>query len=42
MIDAGVSIEAARRMSFETADNLVRALTGEVDPARLANPEILA
>lgn len=38
---AGVSIEAARRMSFETADNLVKALAGEVDPARLANPEIL-
>ena len=38
---AGVSVEAARRMSFETASNLVSALSGKVDPATLANPEIL-
>jgi D-3-phosphoglycerate dehydrogenase len=39
---AGVSIEAARRMSFETATNLIAALEDEADPAALANPEILA
>ncbi len=38
---AGVSIEAARRMSFEAATNLVNALEGKVDPATLANPEIV-
>lgn len=35
---AGVSIEAARRMSFETADNLLAALDGDVRTAALANP----
>ena len=39
---AGVSVEAARRMSFETADNLVHALRGEVREPALANPEILS
>ena len=38
---AGVSIEAARRMSYETADNLINALQGSINPATLANPEIL-
>jgi D-3-phosphoglycerate dehydrogenase len=38
---AGVSIEAARRMSFETATNLVAALEGRADPAAYANPEVL-
>ena len=38
---AGVSIEAARRMSHETATNLVGALEGKVDPATLANPVVL-
>ena len=38
---AGVSIEAARRMSYETADNLLKALQGSVNPETLANPEIL-
>lgn len=37
---AGVSVEAAQRMSFETADNLLAALTGEVRQNALANPEI--
>ena len=37
----GVSIEAARRMSYETADNLLKALQGTVNPETLANPEIL-
>ena len=37
---AGVSVEAARRMSFETADNLVSALQGEVRKHALANPEV--
>lgn len=37
---AGVSIEAATRMSFETADNLLAALRGEVRTEALANPEI--
>ena len=35
---AGVSIEAARRMSHETADNLRAALDGYVRTAALANP----
>ena len=39
---AGVSVEAARRMSFETADNLVHALRGKVREPALANPEILS
>ena len=38
---AGVSVEAATRMSFETADNLLAALAGEVRAPALANPEIL-
>ena len=38
---AGVSIEAARRMSTETATNLVAALSGDINPATLANPEVL-
>ena len=38
---AGVSVEAARRMSLETANNLVGALTGEINPATLANPEVV-
>ena len=38
---AGVSVEAARRMSFETADNLIKALEGEVHVETLANPEVL-
>ncbi len=38
---AGVSIEAARRMSTETATNLVTALSGDINPATLANPEVL-
>jgi len=37
---AGVSIEAARRMSFEAASNLVNALEGRVDKKTLANPEV--
>ena len=39
---AGVSVEAATRMSFETADNLLAALTGQVRAEALANPEVLA
>lgn len=39
---AGVSIEAARRMSFETADNLIAALENRFNPNALANPEIVA
>ena len=35
---AGVSVEAARRMSFETADNLVNALKGNIREEALANP----
>ena len=38
---AGVSVEAAQRMSLETANNLVGALTGEINPATLANPEVV-
>jgi D-3-phosphoglycerate dehydrogenase len=38
---AGVSVEAARRMSFETADNLLAALHGDVRVKALANPEVL-
>lgn len=38
---AGVSIEAATRMSFETADNLIAALRGEVRTEALANPGFL-
>jgi D-3-phosphoglycerate dehydrogenase len=38
---AGVSVEAARRMSFETATNLVDALEGNVNPDAMANPEML-
>ena len=38
---AGVSIEAAQRMSRETAENLLGALGGNLDPATLANPEVL-
>ena len=37
---AGVSVEAARRMSRETATNLVSALEGNVEIDALANPEI--
>jgi len=37
---AGVSVEAATRMSFETADNLIAALKGEVRTEALANPSI--
>ncbi|MEM7078617.1 MAG: hydroxyacid dehydrogenase [Pseudomonadota bacterium] len=37
---AGVSVEAAQRMSRETADNLIAALEGDVRVAALANPEI--
>lgn len=37
---AGVSIEAATRMSYETADNLLAALRGEVRTEALANPEV--
>lgn len=39
---AGVSVEAATRMSFETADNLLAALAGEVRVEALANPQIVA
>ncbi len=39
---AGVSVEAATRMSFETADNLLAALRGEIRTEALANPEIAA
>jgi D-3-phosphoglycerate dehydrogenase / 2-oxoglutarate reductase len=39
---AGVSVEAARRMSFETADNLIAALENRYNPDALANPEIVA
>ena len=38
---AGVSIEAARRMSHETASNLIQALEGNVNPETLANPEMV-
>ena len=38
---AGVSVEAARRMSSETADNLIAALSGDVRVAALANPEVV-
>lgn len=37
---AGVSIEAARRMSLETANNLIAALFDRYDPLALANPEV--
>jgi len=37
---AGVSIEAAKRMSLETAENLIAALENRLDPLTLANPEI--
>jgi D-3-phosphoglycerate dehydrogenase len=37
---AGVSVEAARRMSFETADNLVAALENRLNPDALANPAV--
>ena len=36
---AGVSVEAAQRMSYETADNLLAALDGEVRMNAVANPE---
>lgn len=39
---AGVSIEAADRMSHETATRLINALEGNVDVAALANPETFA
>ena len=39
---AGVSKEAATRMSFETADNLLAALRGDVRVEALANPEIIS
>lgn len=38
---AGVSIEAATRMSFETADNLLAALEGDVRYEALANPDVI-
>ncbi len=38
---AGVSVEAARRMSRETAQNLLAALDGSLDPAAVANPVVL-
>lgn len=38
---AGVSVEAARRMSLETAHNLLAALGGELPVEALANPEIV-
>lgn len=38
---AGVSVEAATRMSFETADNLLAALQGDVRVEALANPSAL-
>ena len=38
---AGVSIEAAQRMSRETAENLIAALTGDVRVPALANPEVV-
>lgn len=38
---AGVSVEAAKRMSFETADNLLAALQGDVRREALANPGVL-
>ena len=38
---AGVSVEAANRMSRETATRLIEALQGNVDVAALANPEIV-
>ncbi len=38
---AGVSIEAAKRMSFETADNLIAAIEGRLNPAAVANPAVL-
>lgn len=37
---AGVSVEAAKRMSCEAADNLVAALENRLDHEVLANPEI--
>lgn len=37
---AGVSVEAARRMSFETADNLLAALNDDVRVGALANPGV--
>ena len=39
---AGVSVEAATRMSFETADNLLAALRGDVRVEALANPEVVS
>ncbi len=36
---AGVSVEAAKRMSRETATRLIDALEGNIDIAALANPE---
>ena len=36
---AGVSVEAAQRMSFETADNLLAALAGDIRLNAVANPE---
>ena len=38
---AGVSVEAATRMSRETAENLLAALDGTLNPAAVANPVVL-
>ena len=38
---AGVSIEAATRMSFETADNLIAVLENRLNPDAVANPIVL-
>ena len=38
---AGVSVEAATRMSRETAENLLAALDGTLNPVAVANPVVL-
>jgi D-3-phosphoglycerate dehydrogenase len=38
---AGVTCEAAARMAIESAENVVAALDGRLDPAVVVNPEVL-
>ena len=40
-LQTGVSREAAVRMAVESADNVLAALAGRLDPAVVVNPEVL-
>lgn len=40
--NAGVTVESAVRMAIESAENILAALDGRLDPSMVVNPEVLA